>query len=180
MVVNHRITRNEWLPPSDTCVGAEEALAQWDVVTGVAAWDSALLLLPADKIAWLAPELSWLLQFSVAILFFFSDGWERHKMVREWSHRGETAPLNKCGRGVAWGDYKSRNPIRGLFPLCHVKVINPVLESGCDKALHLCLERPLLAYHKNCLLLRKVFLFQFLFSIKFKWKGVSLKIKSTF
>lgn len=127
--MNHRNTRNEWLPPSDTCVGAEEALAQWDVVTGVAAWDGALLLLSADKIAWLAPELSWLLHFSVAILFFFCcffpDGWERHKTVREWSHRGETAPLNKCGGGVAWGDYKSHNPIRGLFPLCHVKVINP-------------------------------------------------------
>lgn len=52
-------------------MGAEEAFAQRDVVTGVAARDSALLLLLAHKIAWLAPELSRLLQFSVAILFFF-------------------------------------------------------------------------------------------------------------
>lgn len=110
-VVNHSITRNEWVSPSDTCVGAEEALAQRDVVTGVAAWDRALLLLLADEIAWLAPKHSRLLQFSVAILLYLSS-------VEKDTGRSESeATEERQHRSINVVEESPEGTIRAVIPL---------------------------------------------------------------
>lgn len=112
---NHRITLNEWLPPSDTCVGAEEAFAQRDVVTGVAARDSALLLLLAHEITWLAPELSRLLQFSVAILFFLKKIYNSgEKDTRRSECRATVERLHHSINAV---EEPPEGTIRALIPL---------------------------------------------------------------
>lgn len=72
-----------------TCVGAEESLTYRNIVAGVAVWNSAGLLLPANKIARLPSELRWLLQFGIAILIEGETG-QRNKE--------EGSPLpSKCG-----------------------------------------------------------------------------------
>lgn len=91
---------------TDTCLGAEEALAQGDGVTGVAARHGALLLLLANEIARLAPELSRLLQFSVAVLYCLSSVGGKKKEEDTGRSESEATeerqqPLNKCGAGVA-------------------------------------------------------------------------------
>lgn len=54
---------------------------------------------------------------------------EGDKHINGQGNTGEgSPPPNKGGggaRNTAPGSYNSRNPIRGLFSLCHVKVINP-------------------------------------------------------
>ena len=51
-----------------TCVGAEEALALRNIVTGVAGWNDTILLLPPVDVTRQASELRGLLQFSIAVL----------------------------------------------------------------------------------------------------------------
>lgn len=99
------------MSPSDTCVGAEEALAQRDVVTGVAAWDRALLLLLADEIAWLAPKHSRLLQFSVAILLYLSS-------VEKDTGRSESeATEERQHRSINVVEESPEGTIRAVIPL---------------------------------------------------------------
>lgn len=109
----------------DTCLGAEEPLTQRCIVTGIAGWNSTGLLLPAIKIARLPSELRWLLQFSIAKL----DSVE--KQTHKWSEKHREGRLSTTklrwwmSLETAPRSHNSHNPIRGLFSLCHVKVINP-------------------------------------------------------
>lgn len=169
MVVNHEVLNavqvsrmKRGTGAAGTCVGAEEALAQGDVVAGVAGWHSARLLLPAVEIARLAPEHRRLLQFSVAILF------QGEKRIRRSENHGgdETPPLNKCGGSalkLPEGTVTAVIPLKGCFHFVMSRLLILVLQSGRDKVLYLHLERPSLVLHENSVLLSEVFLFVFFF-----------------